>query len=358
MKAFDLCSGIGGFRIGTELSRIGDQVDFVAYSDMDPYANKGYESIFDTEGESVLGDIQKHTRLQDELALEGPLKPRKERATKINRALPDFDLLFAGFPCQPHSLMGNRKGTRDDRGNLFYDIAEIIAVKKPEYFILENVKAIVSVNNGLFYKEIIETLEKKLKYKLRVWSLNALDYGVPQIRRRVFFVGSKYKDLPVGPPAKVDISEAEYPTTWHLLERGVDEKYFLSDNILKTILKNEHKGYKRKAEINKLIARPLCKSMHKMHRASQDNYYSEDFIQGSYFELKLAVEPVKIDKPKIRKITPREAFRIQSFPERHIDDLLDCKMSDTRLYMMAGNAVPPKLIKAILDHVFVADSVQ
>ena len=352
MRAFDLCSGIGGFRIGTEMSRIGGSVSWVAHSDMDPYANKGYSSIFDTAGELALGDIQHHTRLADELASEGPLALRDERASRIDHILPGFDILFAGFPCQPHSLMGNRKGANDSRGNLFYDIAEIISVKKPGYFILENVKAIMSVNDGLFYREIIDTLEKKLNYQLRVWSLNAQDYGVPQVRRRVFFVGSKGNDLPDGPPPVVDLPGSEYPTAWHLLERGVDEKYFLSDNILKTILKNEHKGYKRKAEINRLIARPLCKTMHKMHRASQDNYYSEDFIQGRYYENTLTVELLPLSHPKIRKITPREAFRIQSFPERHIDKLLEGNISDTRLYMLAGNAVPPKLVRSILDHIF------
>jgi DNA (cytosine-5)-methyltransferase 1 len=352
MRAFDLCSGIGGFRIGAELSRIGSSVSWVAHSDMDPYANKGYASVFDTGGELSLGDIQQHTRLPDELSVEGALPPREDRAIRIDHVLPDIDLLFAGFPCQPHSLMGNRRGAGDSRGNLFHDIAEIIRVKRPGYFILENVKAILSVNNGLFYQEIVDTLEHKLKYKLRVWSLNAKDYGVPQVRRRVFFVGSKENDLPGSPPPTVTLPDSEYPTTWHLLERAADKKYFLSDKILKTILKHEHKGYKRKAEINRLIARPLCKTMHKMHRASQDNYYSEDFIQGRYLEDRLAVEPLSMPLPKIRKITPREAFRIQSFPESHIGRLLDSHISDSRLYMMAGNAVPPKLVKAILDHIF------
>jgi len=375
MKAFDLCSGIGGFRIGTELSCLGSGVHFIAHSDMDPYANKGYAAIFDPRGTEriysandphnmdpvrlsdpaaslSLGDIQQYTRLPDEMDSEGPLATLEERTARIGQVLPDFDILFAGFPCQPHSLMGNRKGTSDHRGNLFYDIAEIIRVRQPGYFILENVKAILSVNNGLFYREIVDILENKLKYKLRVWSLNAQDYGVPQVRRRVFFVGSKEQELPAEPPPTVDIAGSEYPTTWHLLERGADEKYFLSENILKTILKSEHKGYKRKAEINQLIARPLCKSMHKMHRASQDNYYSEDFIQGLYHTRSLAVELLPVVNPKIRKITPREAFRIQSFPAVHIDRLLDAGLSDTRLYMLAGNAVPPRLVKAILDHVF------
>jgi DNA (cytosine-5)-methyltransferase 1 len=151
LKAFDLCSGIGGFRAGVMLSNFTNRIKFVAYSDIDEYAIVAYNSMYAVTGETCLGDIQSVTRFENEFDMQGQLESSILRMNKINDAIPDFDILFAGFPCQSHSLMGNRKGNRDSRGNLFYDIKEIINAKRPEYFILENVRAIKSVNAGNFF---------------------------------------------------------------------------------------------------------------------------------------------------------------------------------------------------------------
>lgn len=354
MKALDLCAGIGGFRIGAELcNNVGPKIKFVAFSDIDPYANKAYSNIFNCNSEESLGDIQNHTRSNGECSLYGMMPLSKERVNRIDIKIPDIDILFSGFPCQPHSLMGNRKGTNDSRGNIFYDIVEILRAKKPRFFILENVRAIMSVNNGEFFEELKYLLHEELKYNIEILNfLNASDFGTPQTRRRIFIIGSLDKDVSKINIKKQNLSEAKYPTSWHLLERKVDDKYYLSEKILKTILKNEHKGYKRKAEINKLIARPLTKTMHKMHRASQDNYYSDSFINGNYNIIEDRVELANSKPNRIRRITPKEAFRIQSFPEHYIDKLLHTGLSDTRLYMLAGNAVPPTMVKAVLKGLF------
>jgi len=354
LKVLDLCSGIGGFRVGFELSNVpNNDIQFNSYSDIDPYANKAYEVLFDTRNEICLENIQKHTRFENELDHQGPLAKTKKRESLINKEIPDIDFLFAGFPCQPHSLMGNRKGNNDARGNLFYDIAEILRVKKPEYFVLENVRSLVSVNEGKFYEEIMNTLSKKLKYNVTSVILNASDFGVTQTRRRIFIVGSKSKDLSdfCIEKYKKECND-QYPTTWHLLERKVNDKYYLSDKILKTILKDQHKGYRRKAEINKLIARPITKTMHKMHRASQDNYFSDSFLKGKFDKETNKVTPSKVKNDRIRRITPREALRIQSFPEHYIDKLVNSDLSDTRLYMLAGNSVPPKMVSAVINALF------
>jgi len=351
LKAFDLCSGIGGFRAGVMLSEMVNQIKFVAYSDIDEYAISAYNSMYDINDEICLGNIQNITRFENEFDVCGQLESSTIRIKKINDSIPDFDILFAGFPCQPHSLMGNRKGNTDSRGNLFYDIKEIINVKRPEYFILENVRAIKSVNNGEFFDEIINSLKNDLGYNITIWSLNAADYGIPQVRRRLFIIGSLHKKIPEQIPELIDLYEAEYPTTWHLLEKEVDDKYYISDKLLKTILTNQHKGYNRKAEINKLIARPICKTMHKMHRASQDNYFSDDYILGTYNKENSSVILAETSTSKIRRITPKEALRIQSFPENLIERLLKLGISDTRLYMLAGNAVPPKLVKSVLERI-------
>lgn len=356
MRVLDLFSGIGGFRIGFSLSgTVANDIVNTSYSDIDPYANKAYSSMFNCTNEKSLGDIQQHTRFLDEYGLQGSLPKSLKRDSIIDQNIPNIDILFAGFPCQPHSLMGNRNGKNDDRGNLFYDIAEIIRVKKPANFILENVKSITSVNNGIFFQEIIDILAVKLNYSVNVLCLNASDFGIPQTRRRVFIVGDRDKDISNLniDDFKTDLRLSEYPSTWHLLEKEVDERYYLSEKILKTILKDKHKGYNRKAEINKLIARPLTKTMHKMHRASQDNYYSDSFIKGHYDKKEEKVILARLSKDRIRRITPREALRIQSFPENYIDKLLDTGISDTRIYMLAGNAVPPKLVEAVMKALFI-----
>jgi DNA (cytosine-5)-methyltransferase 1 len=355
MKALDICSGIGGFRIGTELTKnIDIKFDFIANSEIDKYANYAYETMFGKKDEVFLDDIQRITRFEDEFEHEGRLVDSDTRLKQIDDLVPNFDILFSGFPCQPHSLMGNRKGNNDKRGNLFYDLFEVIRAKKPNYFILENVRALKSVNSGLFFSEIKYLLESELGYNLAVLDgLNASDFGVPQTRRRIFIIGSKIKSLKKINIKKVSLQKSKFPTTWHILDKAVDDKYYLSKKIKKTILKHEHKGYKRKAEINLLIARPLTKTMHKMHRASQDNYYSQSFIEGKYHKKKNEVIlNQNFDNNMIRRITPKEALLIQSFPKRYVNKLLKSKLSDTRLYMLAGNAVPPKMVSEVLKGVF------
>lgn len=350
ITAFDLLAGIGGFRAGGQMvSRA--NIEFVGACEIDRFANRTYEAMFgDGNKESRVQDLRSITRFPGEKESDRPI-PSEERTARIRDSLPSFDMLMAGFPCQPHSLMGNRRGMKDDRGAIFFDIAEVLRAVRPHHFILENVRAIRSVNGGRFFRSIMSTLEQELGYTVRLWELNAADYGVPQVRRRVFFVGS-YGALPEEPPLRVSLATTPFPTAWHLLEREVDDKYYLSDQILKTILKDQHKGYSRKAEINRLIARPLTRTMHKMHRASQDNYYSDDFIRGTYDPDRNEVLRNPAIGARIRRITPREALRIQSFPEDSIERALETGVSNTQLYMQAGNAVPPMMVRAILDHIF------
>jgi len=347
ITAFDLCAGVGGFRAGSEAIS-GLKIKFVGSCEIDPYSNRTYKAMFRSEEELQINDLRSVTRFPNEQDLIR-LPYRQERLRKIRDLLPSFSLLTAGFPCQSHSLMGNRLGEDDERGSLFYDIAEVIRAAEPRHFILENVRAIKSVNAGSFYEGILATLQTELGYTVRVWELNAADYGVPQTRRRIFFVGSKGRLPDVSPPT-VPRSNAQYATVWHLLEKKVDEKYYLTERILKTVLKDEHKGYRRKADINQIIARPLTRTMHKMHRASQDNYYSDAFVHGNFNEDTGTVTLAKTGQDRIRRITPREAFRIQSFSNTLTERAVASGVSDTQLYMQAGNAVPPRLVQSVIEH--------
>ena len=159
-KFIDLFAGIGGFRIAAEQNNL----ECVFSSEIDEDARKVYENNFN---EVPSGDI-----------------------TKIATSeIPDFDILFAGFPCQPFSYAGNKLGFEDKaRGTLFFDIVRIIGEKKPKMFLLENVKGLRSHDKGRTLNTIIEELEN-LGYDTHWTILNSLDYGVPQSRERWYCVG-------------------------------------------------------------------------------------------------------------------------------------------------------------------------
>lgn len=156
----DLFAGIGGFRIALE----DNGLKCVFSSDNDPFCQKVYKDNF---GEDIAGDI-----------------------TKIDASsLPDFDLLTAGFPCQPFSYAGRLMGFEDKtRGTLFFDVLRILKEKRPKMFILENVKGLVSHNNGETVKIIEESL-KEAGYTIYTKVLNSYDFGLPQMRQRWYCVG-------------------------------------------------------------------------------------------------------------------------------------------------------------------------
>ena len=164
IKFIDLFCGIGGFRIAAEeILRSNNLVPKCVFSsDIDPQAQDTYEENF---GERPFGDI-----------------------TKIHESdIPDHDVLFAGFPCQAFSICGNMKGFEDTRGTLFFHIARILKEKKPKAFVLENVKMLKGHDNGKTLEHILQTLEA-LGYNVWFQVLNALDFGLPQKRERIFTV--------------------------------------------------------------------------------------------------------------------------------------------------------------------------
>lgn len=198
----DLFCGIGGFRVAATqvFEKYNIPAKCVFSSDIDLYAREAYKANF---GEYPLGDI-----------------------TLINEHdVPDHDILFAGFPCQPFSIIGNGKGFEDTRGTLFFDIARILEAKRPKAFVLENVKRLVGHNQGKTLKKILSVLND-LGYTVYYHVLNALDYGLPQKRERVFFVGF-YKPMVYHWPIKTP----KYKPLSEILEKKVDKKYYASDAI-------------------------------------------------------------------------------------------------------------------------------
>ena len=236
-------------------------------------------------------------------------------------------MLIGGFPCQPFSMMGQQKGFEDTRGTLFFRIAEIVndkieKGKKPKAIILENVRSLRTHNNGKTYKEIHRVLQDVLGYKVFCEILNSADYGVPQTRNRTYIVCFDNQAAEYEFPMKQELNK----TLQDLLEHDVDNKYFLSDKILPTILSDGTGGYKAKSEIDLKIARPLCATMAKMHRACQDNYVTQ--------------------KGRVRRLTPRECARLQGF-----EDSFEIPVSDCQAYKQFGNAVTVNVSKAVAQSV-------
>ena len=162
MTFFDFCSGIGGGRLG--LMQAG--MTPVGYSDTSRLSAKTYELMFEPKEEKNYGNL---------------------KTIKLE-TLPDFDLLIAGFPCQSFSVIGRQDGFYDIRGQIIFHIANILKARQPKFFILENVKGLVSHNKGESLMVIIKLLNDS-GYNVAYKVLTSLDYGVPQMRQRVYFIG-------------------------------------------------------------------------------------------------------------------------------------------------------------------------
>ncbi len=299
MKVVSFFSGLGGLDKGF----IDTGYDVIWANDFDKFAVQTYEANFGKY--IVLGDI-------NEISLE---------------QIPDGDVLIGGFPCQPFSMMGKQKGFEDTRGVLFFRIAEIIndkikKGKKPKAIILENVRSLRTHDGGRTYKEIHRILQNELGYRVFCEVLNSADYGVPQTRNRTYIVCFSNETVEYKFPKKQELTK----TLQDLLEQDVDLKYFLSDKILPTILSNGTGGYKAKSEIDLKVARPLCATMAKMHRACQDNYVTQ--------------------KERVRRLTPRECARLQGFEDTFVIPVSDCQA-----YKQFGNAVTVNVSRAIAQSV-------
>ncbi|MDR0832290.1 MAG: DNA (cytosine-5-)-methyltransferase [Bacillales bacterium] len=161
-KFMDFCAGIGAGRLGLEKAG----AKCVGYCEILNNSIKTYTTIHDTKNENNFEDL-----------------------TKVNiNDLPDFDIMIAGFPCQTFSVMGQRKGFDDERGQIIYHLIEILKGKNVPYFILENVKGLVNHDKGRTINIIVQTLENA-GYSVGYKVLNSVEYGVPQMRERVYFVG-------------------------------------------------------------------------------------------------------------------------------------------------------------------------
>jgi len=348
-KYIDLFSGIGGFRRAMEL--LSDDLNLksecVAFSEIDKYAVTSYKANYNTDNEIEIGDIEDFVSDNNKV-----------------KNLPNFDMLFGGFPCQPFSMMGKQLGLKDNRGGLFFSVMKIVDIKKPKYILLENVRNLFTHDKGNTYKRLKKELDEH-GYNVQEDILNTSDFGLPQHRRRLYIFATR-DDLD---SSKIKFEADLIKTHFHEVKNRsiniyenvidgildtceVEDKYYLSEKIKPTILSNGTKNFKSNSKINQMIARPLTATMVKMHRACQDNYYSQEFLDAKCKESYLKNDFSKDEevKHKIRKLTPWETLKLQGFDKGFFINSSEAGVSNHQLYKQAGNAVSVNTVYTVLDY--------
>ena len=355
MKFLDLFAGIGGFRLGMESAGH----ECVGFCEIDKFARASYQAIHDTKGELELHDI---TTVSDEFI----------------RGIGRVDIICGGFPCQDFSIAGNRRGFEDTRGTLFFEIARFASILRPKYLFLENVKGLLNHENGITFETIISTLDE-LGYNVEWQVLNSKDFGVPQNRERVFIIGHsrRYRSRFLFP-----LSGENQPTSSQSVIKignvnpsgnGMNGEVYQADGLAPTLTTNKGEGQKIAIKSNTI----------KQFGVLQPNFnqcgvvYETDGIaptirayQGGGLEPKIIqrghgynqggehdIAPTLTsnsyhennhlsDGFRIRKLTPRECWRLQGFPDWAFDKAQEVN-SNSQLYKQAGNSVTVNVIEAI-----------
>lgn len=336
MKFLDLFAGIGGFRLGMESAGH----ECIGFCEIDKFARSSYKAIHNTEGEIELHDIT--TVTDDDV-----------------RAIGDVDVICGGFPCQAFSIAGARRGFEDTRGTLFFEIARFASILKPKYLFLENVKGLLNHDKGNTFKTIIGALDE-LGYDVEWQVLNSKYFGVPQNRERVFIIGHFRGErsgnvFPFG--GKVENSDPgleneikKYGTIQPNFNQS--EIIYDTDGIAPTLrayqggnlepkirVKEATKQGYAEAEVGDSIN--LSHPNSKTRRGRVGKQIANTLLTG---ESQGVVEP----DFRIRKLTPRECWRLQGFPDWAFDKAQEVN-SNSQLYKQAGNSVTVKVIAAIAE---------
>ena len=290
----DLFAGIGGIRLGFE--EFGCKTVFSC--EWDKYAQKMYEANFN---EKPFGDI-------NDIAPED---------------IPDHDILLAGFPCQPFSIAGKQLGFADTRGTLFFNIEKILEEKKPYGFLLENVSRLVTHDKGRTFKVIIDKLEG-LGYTVYYKVLNTIDFGLPQLRKRIYIVGFKDKihfQFPKPDGTKLTLEDILEP------EKDIPNNYYVSEEIKK----------KRLSKVKPNAPYPSIWHENIGGNISALPHSCALRAGGSYNYLLVNGE---------RRLTGREMLRLQGFP-----DSFKINVVYTQARKIAGNSVTVKVIELIAKQI-------
>lgn len=361
IKYLDMFSGIGGFRSGLE--KVGG-FKCVGYCEIDEYARRAYEALYDTKGEMCFED-----------------------ARTINPdMLPDVDVICGGFPCQSFSIAGKRRGFDDIRGTLFFEIARIAAVKKPALLFLENVPGLLSHDEGRTFATILSTLDN-IGYDVWWQVLNSANFGVPQSRKRLFIIGYN-REKSAG--EVLAFTESNPKTLVKRISGSEGSRAYSAEGLSCTLTANGggsggkcglyeipddkiHGCFCDMNEGTKITE--LCRCITARQNSGISNRKSEH--SGV---LMMSENPISIINPfkestrqngrrwknsddpaftltvtdrhgiiymgGIRRLMPIECWRLQGFTDEQFNKVISAGISDTQLYKMAGNAVSVPVISA------------
>jgi len=309
MRIASFFAGVGGIDFGFE--KVGFKTIWA--NEIDSYAGETLKSNFE-EAEVIIDDI-KNVNEDD---------------------IPDFDIMTAGFPCQPFSLAGYRKGFDDNRGNVFFELVRIIRKKRPKVVFLENVKNLVGHDSGNTFRTIIRSLKEE-GYKPKYKVLNASEFGnIPQNRERIYIV------------AFLNHEEADsfyFPDPVPLdkkLNDVIDYKNKLDDKYYYTEEKNKFYEELKKNMINKDTIYQWRRVYVRENKSNLCPTLTANMGTGGHNV------PLILTDKGIRKLTPRECFNLQGFDENF---KIPLGLSNTRLYKQAGNSVVVPVIERIAKEI-------
>ena len=373
MKFLDLFAGIGGFRLGMESAGH----ECIGFCEIDKFSRASYKAIHNIEGEIELHDI---TTVSDD----------------IIRGIGHIDVICGGFPCQAFSIAGARRGFEDTRGTLFFEIARFASILKPKYLFLENVKGLLNHDKGNTFKTILRTLDG-LGYDVEWQVLNSKNFGVPQNRERVFIIGHLREGRTrrvfpiIRENAKSDNQQSKIEIVGNTknpngTRQGTRSIVHSANGIVGTLTATDYKEPKQVAipvltpdRANKrqngrrfkADGEPMftltAQDRHGIliKEATKKGYAAAeigDSVNLSHPNSKtrrgrvgkqiantlLTGESQGVVEPdfRIRKLTPRECWRLQGFPDWAFDKAQEVN-SNSQLYKQAGNSVTVNVIAAI-----------
>ena len=367
MNFLDLFAGIGGFRLGME--QAGHKC--IGYVEFDKFARQSYEAMHDTKGEWTKHDIT--TVTDDDI-----------RQLRDSRRI---DAICGGFPCQAFSIAGKRKGFDDTRGTLFFDIMRFASIIRPSYLFLENVKGLMSHDNGNTFETILRTMDE-LGYDAEWDVLNSKDFGVPQNRERVFIIGhlrngrgrkvfpvrgfSESADINIiGTTKNRDaqgtncrhwlhdsngsvgaLSATDYKQPKQIMIRENTKKGYVEATVGDGVRLDHPSGTTGRGRVQKQSSQTMttsgnvgCVVSGIYTNASKD--FQRPPLKNLSRTLKSGSHDAGVtDGLHIRKLTPKECFRLQGFPDELFERAAEVN-SNSQLYKQAGNSVTVNVIYEI-----------